>query len=97
MMVLLNKTVNLALDTSSMGAGNSNKSNDTIFYVDVILAFIIMANMHGLVQIYKNKTVQVFGITITYYNLARKTKRKTKRKCTFIILIFKVKVSLDLV
>ena len=76
MMVLLNKTVNLALDISSMGAGNSNKSNDTIFNVDVILAFIITANMHGLVQIYKNKTVQVFGIIITYYYLARKTKRK---------------------
>ena len=56
-----------------------------------------MANMHGLVQIYKNKTVQVFCITITYYYLARKTKRKIKRKCTYIIHIFKVKVSLDLV
>ena len=56
-----------------------------------------MANMHGLVQIYKNKTVKFFCITITYCNLARKTKRKTKRKCTYIILIFKVKVSLDLV
>ena len=34
-----------------------------------------MANM-------QNKTVQVFCITITYYYFARKTKRKTKRKCT---------------
>ena len=30
--------VNLALDASSMGAGNSNKSNGTILYVDAILA-----------------------------------------------------------
>ena len=36
-----------------------------------------MANMHGLVQIYKNKTVQVFCITITYYYLAKNMKRKT--------------------
>ena len=27
----MNKTVNLALDASSMGAGNSNKSNGTFF------------------------------------------------------------------
>ena len=53
--------------------------------------------MHGLVQIYKNKTVQVFSITTTYCYLARKMKRKTKRKYTRVILIFKVKASLDLV